>query len=274
MKQSNIDSFWQRVEKVELTGCWLWTSRITKNGYGTWSYTDDGKTCTDYVHRLAYELLVGPIPDGLVLDHLCKVRFCCAPAHLEPVPQKENVRRGRAAKPNAVRQPRPTHCPQGHEHNDESTLVRASGQRDCRVCTRERMRARRESLPRKPRPRKSHCVHGHELTPENVIVYSSGRACRECARRRVREMRAQKRSEQPPPPVRTECKNGHALIGDNVYINPNRPGRNCRRCHAERTLAAYHARKGQAASMTGEPASTAVQGGLSALPEGVNTWSG
>lgn len=244
MKQSNIDSFWLRVEKVELTGCWLWTGHVIRGGYGMWSYTDDGRTKTVYAHRASYELVVGPIPDGLVLDHLCKVRHCCAPAHLEPVPQKENVRRGRVAVTNALRRERPTHCPQGHEYTDENTHVRASGQRDCRTCTRERMRVRREALPRRPRPRKDACVRGHAFTPENTVTYANGdRACRECSRQRVRDMRARKRALRPPKSPRTECKNGHALTGDNVYVNPNRSGRACRKCHAERTLAAYHARE-------------------------------
>ena len=77
-------------------------------------------------HRVAYELQVGPIPVGLQLDHLCRVRSCVNPAHLEPVTSAENTRRGlRAMK---------THCPQGHPYAGENLLIRPTGQRRCRTC--------------------------------------------------------------------------------------------------------------------------------------------
>jgi hypothetical protein len=85
------------------------------------------------VHRWAYETLVGPIPDGLVIDHLCRVRNCVNPDHLEPVTHRENIRRGEAGAWNRVK----THCPQGHEYTPENT--RYSGTtRNCRECQRIR----------------------------------------------------------------------------------------------------------------------------------------
>lgn len=92
--------FWAKVE-VDESGCWLWTAS-TNHGYGHfWVSPDVGKV---YAHRYAYELLVGPIPDGLEIDHLCKVRNCVNPEHLEPVTKEENWRRGDAPSAVAVRE--------------------------------------------------------------------------------------------------------------------------------------------------------------------------
>src|ERR1019366_4519713 len=71
------------------TGCWLWTGGLNRGGYGQFMTPP----CT-VAHRVAYELFVGPIPEGLQLDHLCRVRSCVNPQHLEPVSQQENIRRG------------------------------------------------------------------------------------------------------------------------------------------------------------------------------------
>lgn len=86
------ERFWRRVQEQE-GGCWLWVGTVDR-GYGLLSV--DGKTVR--AHRYSYETLVGPIPDGLQIDHLCRNRGCVNPAHLEPVTQVENIRRGDAAK--------------------------------------------------------------------------------------------------------------------------------------------------------------------------------
>lgn len=82
-----------------------------------------------------YEGLVGPIPDGFTLDHLCRNTSCANPAHLEPVTHEENVKRGRSGEGQALR----THCPQGHEYTDDNTYQHG-GRRFCRACHRERNR--------------------------------------------------------------------------------------------------------------------------------------
>lgn len=69
--------------------CWIWTGHVNENGYGRIGY----KRKVTGTHRLAYELLVGPIPEGMEPDHLCRERACCNPAHLEPVTHDENMRR-------------------------------------------------------------------------------------------------------------------------------------------------------------------------------------
>lgn len=86
------ERLWQRVRKTE--GCWEWEGSTTKAGYGQIFNGSPGQNSMTYTHRLAYELLVGPIPDGLEIDHLCRNKVCCNPAHLEPVTPAEN--RGRA----------------------------------------------------------------------------------------------------------------------------------------------------------------------------------
>lgn len=91
-----------------------------------------------YVHRAAYEVLVGPVPEGLELDHLCRVRHCYNPSHLEPVTRLENMRR--------TMKNGPDHCPQGHEYTPENSYVHARGDRQCRACNRDR--ARRRSVAR------------------------------------------------------------------------------------------------------------------------------
>lgn len=105
-----------RIAENPETGCWDWTGK-TLDGYG--------RLTGEYAHRVSYELFVGPIPDGLELDHLCNRPLCVNPAHLEPVTHDENMRR--AAE-------RRTHCKRGHEFTPENTYVRACGARQCRRC--------------------------------------------------------------------------------------------------------------------------------------------
>ena len=79
--------FWKKVEPEPNTGCWLWTGNLKPAGYGNWDRNS-------YAHRAAYCALMGPIPDGLELDHVCRTPACCNPLHLEAVPHSLNVRRG------------------------------------------------------------------------------------------------------------------------------------------------------------------------------------
>lgn len=85
---------WRHIEPEPNSGCWLWIGHITKDGYG--AVGEGGRS--HLVHRVLYRLLVGPIPPGRELDHLCRVRRCGNPRHVEPVTGVVNVRRGRAAK--------------------------------------------------------------------------------------------------------------------------------------------------------------------------------
>jgi len=123
--------FWAQVDKRGPGECWPWTGFVQSNGYGVRSTHNPGET--RLAHRIAYEQLVGPIPAGLVLDHLCHTRDpdcadndgcphrrCCNPAHLEPVTRRENIARGRGGDswgyvpdplpPRPVAAPKPTTC--------------------------------------------------------------------------------------------------------------------------------------------------------------------
>lgn len=117
-------------KKIQVTGfCWLWTSVTNEAGYGTMKV----RSKFWLAHRWVYEQLVGPIPEGLVLDHLCRVRHCVNPDHLEPVTTGENIRRGLVALER-------THCPKGHEYSEDNTYIeRQKGvlvAKRCRICKR------------------------------------------------------------------------------------------------------------------------------------------
>jgi hypothetical protein len=129
MDQSSEERFWAKVNKTDT--CWLWIGGQNGVGYGVaWP---DGKQT--YAHRFAYELLVGPIPSGLDLDHLCRVRYCVRPDHLEPVTRQENLRRGRGHGSEIA-------CPRGHPYDEGNTRV-SCGHRFCRTCDREYQRRKR-----------------------------------------------------------------------------------------------------------------------------------
>jgi hypothetical protein len=143
-KPTPIERFMEKVEP-QSDECWGWTATRNKGGYGR--FGDSNKVYP--AHRWSYEYHVGPIPEGLDLDHTCHTddkecpggiecehRRCVNPWHLEPVTRKENIRRGRTGAWKAAI----THCPQGHEYAAENTYVSPRNQRVCRTCHREKQR--------------------------------------------------------------------------------------------------------------------------------------
>lgn len=110
-------------------GCWLWQGTAA-GGYGLFGPNREDK---GYAHRYAWELVHGPIPDGLTLDHLCRTPICVNPWHLEPVTMRENLLRGDGP---PARNARMTHCKNGHPFDEANTYVWRNTRR-CRTCCRE-----------------------------------------------------------------------------------------------------------------------------------------
>lgn len=145
LTEVQISNFWA---KVEPTGfCWNWTAMKTRDGYGRFAVDSRHSRLA---HRIAYTLLVGEVPSGLELDHLCRNKACVNPDHLEPVTQSENMRRiplGARNLPHGGRPPWVVSgknvtgfCKHGHEYTDENTYVYPDGRTECRVCKRGRKR--------------------------------------------------------------------------------------------------------------------------------------
>lgn len=113
-------------------GCWIFMGHLNRQGYGQVTLsTEDGRAL---VHRVVYMRLVGPVPQGKELDHRCRVRACCNPAHLEPVTHLENVRRGDASAVHRARHADASTCGKGHPRTPENIRITARGERRCRPC--------------------------------------------------------------------------------------------------------------------------------------------
>lgn len=132
-----FESDWLRFwSKVDASGiCWLWTSPPTTAGYGQFSY--GGRAATggpQLAHVFAYRLLVGPIPDGLEPDHVCRVKLCVNPDHLDLVTRKVNTRRGNKVKASAIQR-----CAEvGH-----TITLNRDGSRRCQACLSEKYRVKK-----------------------------------------------------------------------------------------------------------------------------------
>lgn len=202
---SHADLFWGKVKKTPT--CWLWTGATSEKGYGHFGAGGRSRLA----HRVAYELIVGVIPEGLTIDHLCRVRNCVNPDHLEPVTGAENTRRGHAGKHFADR----TRCPKGHPYDEQNTRYSKRGTRVCKACQDAMTRAYRERSPEKVRAQydsrnrrrnearqanpatpKTHCLNGHPYDEANTSIRSDGRrqckACRKAAQDRYNAKRSRR----------------------------------------------------------------------------------
>lgn len=165
---------WQKVVATP-SGCWLWTGALDRHGYGKTSFAGQRAAL---LHRVMYRLLVGPIPEGLTIDHLCRNRNCQQPAHLEAVTKRENTLRGVGS---SARHARQTECKRGHSFSDPANVISKKSKygrpkRNCRLCHNAGQRSRYQQA--------------HPLHPEGYVGISAPRS-----------ISAGGTGEQPSPPA-------------------------------------------------------------------------
>jgi len=129
LKPRQLETFWSKVTKTQ--SCWLWLGYVDKDGYGSHYTRVNGPTKNYRAHKLSYVLNVGEVPDGLVLDHICRVRNCVNPDHLRVVTNRVNVLAGIGITAINARK---AVCKHGHEFTPENTAVDNLGKRYCRRC--------------------------------------------------------------------------------------------------------------------------------------------
>lgn len=123
------ERFWAKAVRDPETECWEWIACRNSWGYGQFDAPG-----FRYAHRFAYSYLVGPIPEGLTIDHLCRNRGCVNPDHLEACRMGVNTLRGNAP---TAKHARKTHCSRGHAFDEANTRITAQGHRVCRKCKAE-----------------------------------------------------------------------------------------------------------------------------------------
>lgn len=251
--------------KPELGPCWMWKPTPSTGGYG--QFYLDGKM--RLAHRASYEIFVGPIPDGLTIDHLCTVRACVRPQHLEAISLAENLRRAKAWENGAAAQRAKTHCAQGHPFAGDNLRIAGDGRRVCRACAREQMARRRERLraesPIVAKPPREWCANGHSWA-EFGVVRNGRQVCRQCERDKCRRSREKRKAEQGPKPERETCAHGHPWSEENVYVSPS-GGKACRSCHNAKTLAAYYEQKAARPAKLPKPPRETCKNGHPWTPE-------
>lgn len=172
-------------------GCWEWKDRKVKDGYGQFKI----KNTYYRAHRYSYFVFVGPIPDGLTIDHLCNNTSCVNPEHLKSATLRENLMRGGSL--GAVNS-RKTHCKYGHPFSEENTIYYerdgVPGRRRCRACFKRIGQLFRDRCSRgearlgSKGHRKTHCPHGHPYNDTNMRLNKYGyMRCRACEKKYAAE---------------------------------------------------------------------------------------
>jgi hypothetical protein len=175
LREPNLFELPQRLQPLimpePISGCWIWIGSVTSSGYGQWNYTPDRT-----VHRFIYKMFIGSIPDGMVLDHLCRLKTCVNPFHLEIVTQRENSRRGLRNQYTAK-----LHCPQGHPYSGNNLSIHFRNGRSYRMCkecgkqSMRRVRARKKgsNIPIRERS------YSFSMTgiPEHIILRRLAESC-------------------------------------------------------------------------------------------------
>lgn len=233
------------------TECWHWLGHRSPQGYGIWRVAE---VRTILVHRMVYTFKHGD-PGQLVIDHLCGVRDCCNPEHLEAVDSTTNILRGNGY---CAKSARKETCDHGHPLSGDNLVASqlARGVRECRICQNQRTRERRQSTPDDwvslsgHNAAKTTCSRGHPLTPDNLVLAglrAGERKCKICHAEQTQKQylkRLAKMGRQPEHlgltvsqfnAQKTHCKRGHPLSGDNLVPRFAKQGvRQCLTCFRER----------------------------------------
>lgn len=133
---TTLKQYIERRTVAHPNGCLVWAGSRTKLGYGTANWRNGSTAVRTTAHRAAYVAFVGPIPEGLEIDHKCKNTLCVNPAHLEAVTHYENVQRSAVAGKSA--------CKYGHPFDDQNTVLKKNGTKRCKKCNARRQRELRQ----------------------------------------------------------------------------------------------------------------------------------